>query len=1466
MIDWLIERSIRHRAIVVLAAGLCAVAGLVAAVRTPMDAVPDLSENQVIVFTNWPGHGPQEVDEHVTHPLSLQLQGLSGVRVVRGSSDVGYSMLHVIFEDRVSFEIARRRVQERLASLESDLPAGVVPRLAADGIPTGQIFWYTIEGEGYDLAQLRAMQDWTIAPQLRSVPGVAEVASVGGFVAELLIQVDPALLALHGLTVRDLGDELSRTTTTVGGHVLHKGNAEFVVQLGAPLVRRVGQVALRRAGPPPPSTATSDGGPALEASLSHPTDARAVLDEWEQRRIPLPNGHSLRLGDVAKVSRGPATRRGMFEKDGNEAVAGIVHLRYGHNPLEVTRAVRARLRELIPGLPTGVRVVPCYDRTPLITGAVATVSRTLIEALLVAAICVLLVLRHFRAWLVIALTLPLSVLGTFLGMSLLRAAGWVDVQTNIMSLAGIVISIGVLVDSSIVMTENVMHRLRERFGDDPVRGDVRDTVADACRTVGRPVFCSILVMLVSFAPVFALGGIDGRMYHPLAWTKSLALVSAAILAVTLVPALCTAFVRGRIRDESDSAVVRGVIGVYRPILASLLDRPAPLIVLLAMTLVLAAVPLGSPFVFRTVLFGALVLVAWTMSSRWSRIAGVVGLIVLALFAEQTMRPIGTELRLPLDEGMVMDMPITIPRASIAQSGDDLKARNMVLCRFPEVQMVTGKAGRADTPFDPAPLDMIETMIEFRSRDLWPKRRLLKADAERMAARFLKELSDARLIDAVPHDQQQEIIDAALFRFEAVQRETAWQLTQAFQTQLQHDLSRFVVEQAGRGLHGSGRLARGLTPSDVAVVSQSLPPAAIRELAMSPNEEALAALWPRILERLERQQLMQNVDAVRSSSPGAMAGFFGALGEVIGLERSTPETPVLAAVKQEYRRRWLAHVAELNRELHHRAVPTWLRLVSDECFARRSILDADLASMQEQIRRVRSTPPKPHDEAAHHGLPSLSKLPLIDPHPRFDALVRQLTDEFSRSLLLWPHDSDSLAGFGGEMDRALQMPGWTNVWTRPIQNRVDMLATGVNTEVGVRVLGRRLEDVVAASEQIAAVLKDVPGAADVVADPIRGKGVIQIVPDPQRAAELGVSLSDLQAVLEAALSGRVVSQVLDGRQRTAVRLRIAQHSVEEDEESLRRLPIPCRPPLSLNVEDATRTSSASSPMASSLNTVPLEAVAQVSVIEGPATIKSENGWLRNHVRLNVRDRSPFDVVADARRIVAGRVTLPPGVFVEWTGQYEHAAQTRRTLLILMPCVLLIILAILFVTYRDWADAGLMLLSAPGALAGGVLCQWLLGYKFSIAVGVGYIACFGMAAATGIVMLVYLREAVERAGGLERLTLPELKQAVLNGAVHRLRPKLLTEATTILGLAPMLWSTGVGAEVIRPMAAPVLGGILIADEVIDLLIPVLFYHVRRRRWKRLQRSTSDGATAEKDSLLSTITSEEDSHHADCVSSIC
>jgi Cu(I)/Ag(I) efflux system membrane protein CusA/SilA len=537
---------------------------------------------------------------------------------------------------------------------------------------------------------------------------------------------------------------------------------------------------------------------------------------------------------------------------------------------------------------------------------------------------------------------------------------------------------------------------------------------------------------------------------------------------------------------------------------------------------------------------------------------------------------------------------------------------------------------------------------------------------------------------------------------------------------------------------------------------------------------------------------------------------------------SPETSrlILRRLQAQSHRRWSRFLPELNAELQKRAPVFWTRIISEELIHRSELIDPALATVLQQIIAARYAPPKPHhvEGQEHHGMLGLADLPIIDPHPAFDAIQKELSATLGASIRLDAHDPDSLAGFGGEMDRSLQMPGWTNVWTRPIQNRVDMLATGVNAEVGIRVMGRNLDEVVQTSEEVAKVLRDLPGAADVVADPIRGKGYVRIVPDPARAARAGVSLAEMNDVIETALSGRIVAHEFAGRERVPIRLKLAGDAAD-DELTLKRLLIPVRWPV-----DAVSTQA-------SWAAVTLDSIADIRVTEGPATIKSENGWLRNYVRLNVRDRDVLDFVADARRVVAAQVALPPGVFIEWTGQYEHSLQARRRLLILMPIVLASIVLILFITYRDWADAGLMALSVPGALAGGVICQWLLGFPFSIAVGMGYIACFGMAAATGIVMLVYLREAVARSGGLERMSLDDLREAVLNGAVHRLRPKLLTEATTILGLAPILWSTGVGAEVIRPMAAPVLGGLLIADEVIDLLLPILFYRVRVARWQRI-----------------------------------
>jgi len=466
------------------------------------------------------------------------------------------------------------------------------------------------------------------------------------------------------------------------------------------------------------------------------------------------------------------------------------------------------------------------------------------------------------------------------------------------------------------------------------------------------------------------------------------------------------------------------------------------------------------------------------------------------------------------------------------------------------------------------------------------------------------------------------------------------------------------------------------------------------------------------------------------------------------------------------------------------------------------------------------------------------LPVIDPHPVLDPLYVNLSRKFSKRLMLWPSERAEMAGaYGGELDTTLKMPGWANVWTMPIQNRVDMLNTGVNTEVAVRVLGRRQDDVANVSDRIAAVLERVSGAVGVVAEPIRGKGYLEVRPDREQAARYGVSIGDINELVATATGGTIATTTVEGRERHAVRVRFLR-DWSRDEEEIRRLPVPVRDAAGTGVELAAARAVASrgsggGPLdADRRTTVPLEEVASVKIVEGPAVIKSENGLLRNYVKLNVRGRGVLDFVEAARSAVAREVELPEGTYVEWTGQFEHALATAKTLLIVVPIVIASIFLILYLTYHDVADACLMLLAVPGTIAGGVLFQWLFGFKFSVAVGVGYIACFGMAAATGMIMLVYLRQAVENAGGLGMMSLDQLREAVMKGAVHRLRPKLLTEGTMILGLAPMLWATGVGAEVIRPMAAPVLGGILIADEVIDLLLPVLFYHVRRRRWLALQ----------------------------------
>src|SRR4051794_11529269 len=630
MIESIIEWSIRNRYLVILAALALGIVGFRAMLTMPVDAIPDLSENQVIVFTDWMGRSPKEIEDQVTYPLSVNLQGLAGVKVVRSSSEFNFSMITIIFTDETDYYFARQRVLERLATIAPEMPPGVVPYMAPDATAVGQIFWYTVEGGGKDLSELRSIQDWYVRYQLNSVPGVDEVASVGGAPKEYQVDLDPNKLRAYGVSLGEVYSAVARSNSSVGGRVVHQGNAEY-------LIRSVGWI-------------------------ENLDDIRETV--VAQRN----NGTPIDVNMLGTVQVGPAFRRSVLEKDGREAVGGVVLMRYGENPLEVTRRVKEKITTLRAGLPEGVRIVPFYDRTPLIHKAIETVSGTVKEELIVCTIAILLVMGHVGNAFVVAVTLPMAVLFSFLMM---RVFG---MSSNIMSLAGISISVGILIDQAVVMGENAAHHLTRHFGHGRVTDDTTEIVIRACRTVGRPIFFSVLITILSFLPVFALSGREGKMFHPLAYTKTFALVGVAILSITLVPALIPIFLKGRIKSEDENWLVRTMIEIFKPMLAWLMDRTT--------------------------------LVCWLF-------VVIVGCGYLA------STRLGREFMPDLDEGTIMDMPTTVPRASVTQSGDDLRVRDAVLRGFPEVWQVVGKAGRAETPTDPAPLDMIETVVNLRDRTLWP---------------------------------------------------------------------------------------------------------------------------------------------------------------------------------------------------------------------------------------------------------------------------------------------------------------------------------------------------------------------------------------------------------------------------------------------------------------------------------------------------------------------------------------------------------------------------------------------------------------------------------------------------------------------------------------------------------------------------------------------------------------------------
>jgi Cu(I)/Ag(I) efflux system membrane protein CusA/SilA len=1040
MIHKLIEWSLKNRIIVIaLFVGLAGL-GYWALINTPIDAIPDLSDNQVIVFTDWAGRSPQEVEDQVTYPLVTNLQGLPGVRVVRASSAFSFSMINIIFEDNVDLYWARTRVLERLNLVAKQLPENVTPTLGPDATGVGQVFWYTLESDSMNLRDLRSLQDWFVRYQLNSVPGVAEVASVGGYVQQYQVDVDPNKLRGLNIPLSTVVEAVQKSNNNVGGNVVEQAGQWAVVR-GIGLIESVADV--------------------------------------ENIVINSSNGTPVYVKNVAEVKLGNAFRSGALDKNGKEAVGGVVIARYGVNTLEVINAVKQRIETLKIGLPEGVRIVPFYDRTQLINRATSTLKTALIEELILVTLAHILFLAHFRSILIVTIPLPLAVLTSFLFMY------FMGISSNIMSLAGIAIAIGVLVDAGIVVTENAFRYIEQNNVNLKDKDELWRAVLESTKLVGRPVFFSMAIIILAFIPVFALTGQEGKLFHPLAFTKTFAMAGGAIIAVTLVPVLCTYLLGGKVHSEQSNPVMRFLHKIYQPTLLLALKH---------------------------------------------RVATVSIALVLFLGAILLSLSIGSEFFPALNEGDVMYMPVTDPAISIDEARKIMSRQGEMLSRFPEVESAVGKAGRAETSTDPAPTNMNETIIHLKPPEQWRS---------------------------------------------------------------------------------------GMT----------------------------------------REKLI------------------------------------------------------------------------------------------------------------------------------------------------------------AEMDAELRMPGVTNIWTQPIINRIEMLSTGIRSQVGIKIYGNDLKTIEEVSRRIADAVKTVPGAADVYPEQIGGAPYIDIKINRQAAARYGVDVALIQEIIEKGIGETNLSVTIEGRRRFPVRVRYAPE-FRGSPAALGQLPI----------------------MTAKGATVPLSELTNISTVEGPSMISSENGLLRGTVLLNVRGRDVGSFVAEAQTALVKQVAMPAGYYFEWSGQYENQKRARERLLIVLPIVLLVIFGLLYLTYNSALEAAHVLLAVPFALTGGVYLLWLLDYNFSVAVWVGFIALFGTAVQTGVVMVIYLNEAVEKKRQeFGKLTRETLLEAVTEGALLRLRPKVMTVSTVVAGLLPIMWSSSAGAEVMKPLATPVLGGMVSSLLHVLIVTPVIFFWLRERSLKKEEQLT-------------------------------
>ncbi|AKU91422.1 efflux RND transporter permease subunit [Vulgatibacter incomptus] len=1107
MIEKLIDLCARNKFLVLLVTGFACVASWMAIQRAPLDAIPDLSDPQVIIYTEWMGRSPGLIEDQVTYPITTSLLSAPHVTDVRGFSMFGMSFVHVLFEEGTDIYWARSRVLEYLSSLRGKLPDGVEPQLGPDATGVGWVYQYALVDRSgkHDPASLRTFQDYTLRYALTAVPGVAEVASVGGYQKQYQITVDPNRLRAYGITLAEVGEAIRRSNGDVGGRILEMSGREYFVR-GRGYLKSLSdleKVTVR---------ASSSGTPVL-------------------------------VRDIGTVAFGGDIRRGVAELDGEgEAVGAIVVMRQGENALAVIERVKERLEELKPSFPEGVELVVAYDRSELIGHAVETLKGTLLEEGLVVALVILLFLLHFRSALVPILVLPVSVALAFIPMR------WLGISSNLMSLGGIAIAIGAMVDATIVLVENAHKKLEQ--AKPRTAAERVETIIAAAKEVGPAIFFSLLVVTVSFFPVFALEGQPGRLFKPLAFTKTFAMFFSAVLAVTLAPALMVLLIKGKIHPEEKHPISRFLIAIYKPFVFVALRNPK-----------------------TTVAIG---------------VAAVISTIPL-------IPRLGSEFMPTLDEGDVLFMPTTFPNVSIEEVKASLQQQDRILKSFPEVISVFGKAGRAESATDPAPLSMVETVARLKPRSEW-----------RM-----------------------------------VPREPWWS---------------------------------GWTP------------------------EVLA--------------------------------------------------PVLRTVFPDQR-----------------------QITTDELFAL--------------------------------------------------------------------------------MNDALAMPGWTNALTMPIKTRIDMLATGVRTPVGVKIFGNDLAEIEQAGTALEQLLSTVPGTRSSFYERSLGGLYVDVVPDRDALARYGLTIADVNEVVELALGGEPVTTTIEGRSRFTVNLRYPR-DLRDDPDRLREALVPVT-----RVEESEGEAlpmqpapALGAPAASRLVHVPLGQLADVKVVSGPPMIRNENGMLAGYLFVDV-DAARTDLGGYVKRAKAlvdearadGRLLLPQGTILKWTGQYELMERMAEKMKVIVPLTLLLIVVLLYLHFRNVIETLIVLLSVPFAMVGSIWLLWLLDYRLSTAVYVGMIALVGLAAETGIVMIVYLDRAFERRKAAGKIrNFDDIVWAHLEGTVMRVRPKLMTVATTAVGLVPILWSTGAGADVMKRIAAPMVGGLVTSVFLTLEIIPVVYTWWRLWELKQEKKREAEEAMLE------------------------